>query len=104
MGFGGRGDCARGHAGAVNHNVSERDPSLLVVDNSIDTKVQETAMTAQNQELSEQQFGYFDIEPRLPLHPNKEDFEIGRQAQKEAMEREDLNYFCLSREGDIYQN
>lgn len=43
----------------------------------------------QNQELGR----YFDIEPRLPLHPNEKDFERGRQAQREAMEREELNYF-----------
>lgn len=61
------------------------------------TTVQERTMTAQNQELSELQCGsYFDVEPRLPLHPIEGDFERGRQAQKEAMEREDLNYFCSS--------
>ncbi|KAL7450299.1 hypothetical protein ACHAWC_002250 [Mediolabrus comicus] len=40
------------------------------------------------------QLDYFDVEPRLPLHPTPADFDRGRRAQKEAMEREDLNYFA----------
>jgi len=29
------------------------------------------------------QLGYFDVEPRLPLHPTPADFDRGRRAQME---------------------
>ncbi len=85
--------------GKRHDDISERDPSLLIVRHNNDTAVKERAMAVQKQQLSELQCGScFDIEPRLPLHPNERDIERGRQAQKEAMEREDLNYFCSSSE------
>eukprot|EP00984_Skeletonema_dohrnii_P012417 scaffold5035_cov88-Skeletonema_dohrnii-CCMP3373.AAC.6 len=71
-----------------------RYPDIAKKDND-DTTLQERAMNAQNEELQcSEQLCYFDVEPRLPLHPNEADFERGRRAQKEAMEREDLNYFA----------
>ena len=35
----------------------------------------------------------FDIEPRLPVNPTSDDIERGREVQKEAIRREELNYF-----------
>ena len=37
--------------------------------------------------------GNFDIEPRLPINPTRDDINRGREAQKEAIRREELNYF-----------
>lgn len=36
----------------------------------------------------------FDREPRLSPHPTEEEVERGRRAQREAIEREDSNYFA----------
>jgi len=36
---------------------------------------------------------HFDIEPRLPVNPTRDDINRGREAQKEAIRREELNYF-----------
>ena len=38
----------------------------------------------------------FDIEPRLPVNPTSDDINRGREAQKEAIRREELNYFSLN--------
>jgi len=35
----------------------------------------------------------FDTEPRLPIYPTSDDINRGREAQKEAIRREELNYF-----------
>lgn len=53
------------------------------------------ATNAKNKELQcSNQLCYFDVEPRLPLHPTEVDVERGRRAQKKAMESEDSNYFA----------
>ena len=38
----------------------------------------------------------FDTEPRLPNNPTDDDFERGRIAQREALRREESNYFSDS--------
>ena len=38
----------------------------------------------------------FDMEPRLPTNPTDHDIENGRKAQKEALVREESNYFTSS--------
>lgn len=37
---------------------------------------------------------HFDMEPRLPDDPTKSDIERGREAQKEALAREERNYYA----------
>ena len=36
---------------------------------------------------------HFDIEPRIPINPTSDDINKGREVQKEAIRREELNYF-----------
>ena len=44
---------------------------------------------------------HFDIEPRLPDSPSTEDLDIGRNAQKDGLRREDSNYFANQNQQSI---
>jgi len=44
----------------------------------------------------------FDIEPRLPINPTSDDINRGREVQKEAIRREELNYFSSNHDRETY--
>ena len=53
----------------------------------------ETSRRVTNEEKRTEMARCFDFEPVLPIHPSKEDLEVGRVAHLEAMRRESGNYF-----------
>jgi ectoine hydroxylase-related dioxygenase (phytanoyl-CoA dioxygenase family) len=53
--------------------------------------------TAQERVKRKNEFGkYFDLEPLLPTNPSQEDVDKGRMIHREAMQRENNNYFQQS--------
>ena len=84
------GEMATWICGINNRCHDDHEQSTLLSEEN-HNKMQERMSDMQ---ASSEQLHYFDVEPRLPLHPAGSDVDRRRRAQKEAMKREDSNYFA----------